>query len=606
MFELLGLFFSKIDIFGIRTEFQINNKSKFQTRSGGLFTLLFIGFFLFLLFELGGDIVYHKNPALGISQIYTPSPAETLVSRNGYFFMLGLQDSNSNHFIDPSIYNITCHNGVRNVTTGEYSKTPIPLEPCTTDHLPDDPQLKTYFETLVGGVDYLKNIYCIKRGYDNIFSIKGEWDQEIFKYLQVKIYSCANSSDQICKDEETIISQLSSGYYGFYSTDNLFDMSNYEKPVKMFGRDYYIPTSIKVPKSIVRYLKTNRVQSDDSWLISNFQETEYFSFDSNEESFNILDIVSPKQKFVDMQIRKQYYENIYSRTYKKIKTLAAEMAGFLNLFYFVLTIISKPFIKREYYEAISNNIFNFEVERGTKNIELMKSGTILLQSMMDSQALKTQNGDNMKKSVRQLSQVMKLRDTPLKVSWWESFKSLFYKAPEIETKVQQKNKGVTTIFSHLDINYVLKKFLEIDKLKTLLLNKDQILLFEYLPKPIILKNLLIDLDYKVLSHTTSDINTTKKLGIEEELISKIKNVQRAYTNISTKAQMTSIDLKLIDMLDENMKHILKHDKIPENQQSSTNNLVRETVLQTWENLNSANEKFEKFMITTQNSNINKI
>ena len=145
-----------------------------------------------------------------------------------------------------------------------------------------------------------------------------------------------------------------------------------------------------------------------------------------------------------------------------------------------------------------------------------------------------------------------------------------------------------------------------DKLKTLLLNKDQILLFEYLPKPIILKNLLIDLDYKILSNTTSDIiptNQTKKLGIEEELICKIKNVQRAYTNISTKAQMTPIDLKLIDMLDENMKHILKLDKISEPQLSSTRNLIGETVLQTWENLSSANEKF---IIATQNSNINRI
>ncbi len=56
--------------------------------------------------------------------------------------------------------------------------------------------------------------------------------------------------------------------------------------------------------------------------------------------------------------------------------------------------------------------------------------------------------------------------------------------------------------------------------------------------------------------------------------------------------MTPVDLKLIDMLDENMKHILKHEKISDPQLSST---LRETVLRTWENLNSANEKI---MVTT--------
>lgn len=39
-----------------------------------------------------------------------------------------------------------------------------------------------------------------------------------------------------------------------------------------------------------------------------------------------------------------------------------------------------------------------------------------------------------------------------------------------------------------DILYVIKKLHEIDKLKMILLNKDQIKLFDYLPKPTISTN----------------------------------------------------------------------------------------------------------------------
>ena len=598
MSTLLGHFLSKIDIFGIRTEFQIDNKSKFQTISGGFFTLIYFGLFLSLIFILGDDIFYHKNPTTSFSQIYTPTPAETKVSRNGYFFMLGLQDQSSNQFIDPSIYNITCHNGFRNITTGQYSKIPIPLEPCTIDHLPDDPQLKSYFETLVGGVDYLKNIYCIQKGHDNEFSIEGEWDQDIFKYLQVKIYSCGNSTaNQNCKDDQTINSLLQNGYFGFYSTDNLFDMNNYERPAKMFGRDYFIPTSLQIPKSIVRYLKTNRVLSDDSWIMSDVKETQYFSLDSDEESFNVLDGTSPNQKFVDMQIRKQYYENIYSRTYKKLKNLAGEIVGFLNMFLLILTLISKPFIRKEYYDAISNNIFNFETEQETKHMELMKNRNLILHNMMDSQSLKSITLDKKKKVEKYFSQMMKMRDSPLQITWWESLKSLFLNESDIKTKIKQKNKGFTTIFSHLDINFVLKKFLEIDKLKNLLLNKDQLLLFEYLPKPIILKNLRINLSYAGLSTTTAQEKkeSIKKKSIqviENDLIMKTKNVQQAYNNICNKSEMTQIELKLIDMLDENMKNILKSEK---GLDSPSSNLEKKNIPK-WETVNTD----EKIMITPQN------
>ena len=207
--------------------------------------------------------------------------------------------------------------------------------------------------------------------------------------------------------------------------------------------------------------------------------------------------------------------------------------------------------------------------------------------MMDSQSLKTISFERKKKVEKYFSQMMKMRDSPILITWWESLKSLFVKVPDIETKIKQKNKGVTTIFSHLDINFVLKKFLEIDKLKNLLLNKDQLLLFEYLPKPIILKNLRIDLNYAGLSNI---IQGKKKMSkdislIENDLIMKTKIVQQAFNNICSKSEMTQIDLKLIDMLDENMKDILKSEKGLDSP-SSNRNFNKEKNFQRWETLNT--------------------
>lgn len=44
-------------------------------------------------------------------------------------------------------------------------------------------------------------------------------------------------------------------------------------------------------------------------------------------------------------------------------------------------------------------------------------------------------------------------------------------------------EGLNKIDEKLDIIYIINKLLEIDKLKLLLLNKEELHLFEFLPKP---------------------------------------------------------------------------------------------------------------------------
>jgi len=44
---------------------------------------------------------------------------------------------------------------------------------------------------------------------------------------------------------------------------------------------------------------------------------------------------------------------------------------------------------------------------------------------------------------------------------------------------------VFKVKERLDVVYIIQKLVEIDKLKMLLLNEDQLKLFEYLPKPIV-------------------------------------------------------------------------------------------------------------------------
>ncbi len=50
-------------------------------------------------------------------------------------------------------------------------------------------------------------------------------------------------------------------------------------------------------------------------------------------------------------------------------------------------------------------------------------------------------------------------------------------------KRKQFNFGVKNIDKKLDIIYIINKFIEIDKLKNLLLTQEQLKLFNYIPRP---------------------------------------------------------------------------------------------------------------------------
>ena len=116
-------------------------------------------------------------------------------------------------------------------------------------------------------------------------------------------------------------------------------------------------------------------------------------------------------------------------------------------------------------------------------------------------------------------------------------------------KILRLEKAISAIQEKLDVSYILKKFYELDKLKMLILNKDQYHLFEYLPKPVILKNSKIDLGAKKSSFISYETS--------KDVLGKIKKMYNSYNNIKKKGELTVLDQQLIDMLDDQVKEIFE-------------------------------------------------
>ena len=316
--------------------------------------------------------------------------------------------------------------------------------------------------------------------------------------------------------------------------------------------------------------------TDDGWITDSISTIDTFSLDYDRESFDILE-PGTFDNLIEFVIRKSTYETIFTRKYKKIQNVLAEMTGFLQIIFFFLYIISSPFIKKEYYETLTNSLYNFELDendlktmknqRKIKRCSTLETGEKLknIKTLINTVECKNENlieigntsqiNTKKKRSDDKLvNYFFKMKENPLNLTMTELVKSLFVKKPKLLEKINQRKTGISNILSQLDLKFILKKFAEIDKIKMLLLNEDQYHLFEYLPKPVILKNSKIHINY-VKDRTNSPVKKDEIIQHNDVLL-KARTIQKAYINIIKKDKLNEIDNKLIQSLDEDIGQLL--------------------------------------------------
>ncbi|KAL4478688.1 hypothetical protein ABPG74_006923 [Tetrahymena malaccensis] len=131
------------------------------------------------------------------------------------------------------------------------------------------------------------------------------------------------------------------------------------------------------------------------------------------------------------------------------------------------------------------------------------------------------------------------------------------------TKKQKENKalieeGIKKIQSRLDIQHILHKLQEIEKLKQIVLNEDQIKLFEILPRPILSSNQ----SPKKINQQNQFYNTDKK-SYEE----KVDDAYNSLLNILNKTKKSQRDLQLIQLLDSNIYKIIQQSELTQERNS---------------------------------------
>jgi len=140
--------------------------------------------------------------------------------------------------------------------------------------------------------------------------------------------------------------------------------------------------------------------------------------------------------------------------------------------------------------------------------------------------------------------------TKIDISIWEFFASYVKKSKQTKEKFEVLDKGMKNVKERMDILNIMKKFRELDKLKALLLEEDQLILFNAMPKAQIRPG-----DSEI---TTNEL--MKKRSFSQRILKKSTFIEMkgnqeltkaAYENLRVKAKKSKIDTRLLEFY-ENM------------------------------------------------------
>ncbi|EAS05328.2 transmembrane protein, putative (macronuclear) [Tetrahymena thermophila SB210] len=241
-----------------------------------------------------------------------------------------------------------------------------------------------------------------------------------------------------------------------------------------------------------------------------------------------------KQIFDSKQFISNYRNDLkQSKQYSKQKTNQLDQKKILNLL----------------IQDVQNSD---EITQGVKDQEVLDQNNHL---KIQKYKLKIKQIEEKLKENR-FNELMKKETKCMKMNIWEYFKSIIYPFGELKKKKQIIQYSIDKLYYNLDIFNILKKLVEVEKLKRLLLDQEQLKLFDYLPKPTIHSDL-------VLNKNQSQVSIKKSYEVDvlyqdhRTEMQRAKDAFQAYKKIVNKQNHTILDQKIIDLLDPNLVSIFQ-------------------------------------------------
>ncbi|KRX02228.1 hypothetical protein PPERSA_04850 [Pseudocohnilembus persalinus] len=516
-------------MFGQRVELNIQGEREYTTTSGGILTLLLGSLLISIMYKKTYEFISKEEVSIYQTKTFEQEPSLLNLTDNNFMFAVQIQQTVYDYIQNPYFIIEVQQRHYERDDEGNLNKiqTPMILEPCTIDHWRATLGNETY--ELLSQFD-INNYLCPPIGYDEL-ALSGVYYTENFDFVKINVVDCYEAEnnkgyyqkwDYECLDADTLskaVDQEGDLKFQIIASNNIVNPQDEKTIQKYITEEYYFtfkPGELFVQADI--FIQHQTMEIYNNLFPYQSENIEDFVFPVMEPSEVKETYTSTKYEgeYSSFYLRKSRYTTTIEKSFMSFEDLLSYIGGFANVLYIVIGLVayelnyeqqlievanSLYFFKRNNQQGGGNN--NNKIQNNEKRVEIQqnyplgqriyqpfnqkKRKNLSIQKIIDKKS-KEINKQGFTSRFEFLSSKLKEKifrtsNVTLNVQYFIYRATMGRFFNNEETQLVDKARDLAS--SQLDVLKLINRIQEIERLKNVLLTRDQITLFNYFPKPLV-------------------------------------------------------------------------------------------------------------------------
>ena len=351
---------SYADAFGREVRLSVGNTDSVKTWFGGLLTIAAVGATLALAMNTITSYLFHQSPLLQFDYDYYPDPGYLDLNSSNFLFSITDQDSDfnlSSAILSFNLYWVVYQRNANGSMTRTWN--PVPLVKCTRE----------YWE----GFEYdyeaqnMANRLCPST---DLYNISGTFLSEEYRFLLIQVIKCQNRTDQpdiICKPKDELDTILPSKdiTISFMYTDNIFNLNDWENPVKRFVTNLHWDIAPEVlSKKTDVFVSQYDIITDDNYLFNDWGTRNHSTYQINgaerAQNYAPQGPTSDGEIYLNIYLRKGNTFTTVTRQFLKISEVFESVGGLAGFFFAILGLIAFVYNSKVFEVKMANLLYEFD------------------------------------------------------------------------------------------------------------------------------------------------------------------------------------------------------------------------------------------------------